>query len=230
MTPSVISIRIGIVNAFIVKGKKTVIVDAGYAGNADKIVGHLHEHSINPDDVSLIFLTHGHIDHYGSAAELRKITGAPIAAHRTDTAYLKKGINYIGSPARPAGRIVKLFYGGTDRVQTKPLKVDIIFDGDRDLREFGIAGRLMHTPGHTEGSLSLILSTGEAIVGDLVMRGILRKKIPHYPLFVNDMGQLRESISKIIQASPRVIYAGHGGPFSTSALQRLLEMHQRYPS
>jgi hydroxyacylglutathione hydrolase len=221
--PTVVPMKLGIVNSYMVKGKKTVIVDTGYPGNAKKILGLLSKNSVRPDDVSLIVLTHGHMDHYGSAAELRKRTGAPIAAHGADAKYLREGINYIGTPARPAGRLLKLLYGGADTVRTKPLEVDLIFDDERDLREFGIAGRIIHTPGHTEGSISLILSTGEAIVGDLVTGRILFKRVPGYPLFVWDMSRWRESIERVVQLSPTIICASHGGPFSPSLLQQFLQ-------
>jgi hydroxyacylglutathione hydrolase len=220
---TVIPVKLGVVTSFIIKGSRAVIVDTGYPGNANKILARLREHAIAPADVSLIILTHGHIDHYGSAAELRKRTGAPIAAHRADAKYLKEGINYIGTPARPAGRILKLLYGGADTVRTKPLEVDIIFDDARDLREFGVAGRVIHTPGHTEGSLSLTLSTGEAIVGDLITGGILFKRVPGYPLFVWDMSRWRESIERVVQLSPTIVCASHGGPFYPPMLQKFLQ-------
>jgi hydroxyacylglutathione hydrolase len=203
-------------------------VDTGYPGNANKILRCLRENAIKPDDVSLIVLTHGHIDHYGSAEELRKKTGAPIAAQRADAKCLMEGINYIGTPARPAGRILKCLYGGTDTVRTKSLEVDLIFDDERDLREFGIAGRVIHTPGHTEGSLSLILSTGEAIVGDLVTGGILFNRVPGYPLFICDMTRWKKSIEKVIQLSPTIICASHGGPFFPPLLQKFCKRNKSY--
>lgn len=222
-TQSVISIKLGIVKSFIVKRNKTVIVDTGYPGNGDKILRNLHENSVKPEDISLIILTHAHIDHHGSAEELRTKTGAPIAIHKLDVEYLEKGINYIGAPTGLCGRIFKSIFIRTDKALSKPLKADIVFDNEVDLREFGIDGRVIHTPGHTEGSISLILPGGEAIVGDLMMGGILFNKAPHYPLFVNDLSRLRESIKKVIRLSPKVIYASHGGPFSHVAAQKLLK-------
>ncbi len=220
--------KLGIVNSFLVKGNRTVIVDAGYAGNGDKILCYLHEHLIEPEDISLIVLTHGHIDHYGSAAELRKITGAPIAMHRADAENIKNGINHIGSPACLSGWILKSLYKGTDMVRAEALEADIIFDNDCDLREFGIAGSVIHTPGHTEGSISLILSGGEAIVGDLVMGGLLFRKVPHYPLFSTSMSDLKRSIKKIVELSPTIIYASHGGPFSVKALKAFCVQRTAY--
>lgn len=245
-TQSVIPIKLGIVNSFIVKGEKTVIVDTGYAGNGDKILRYLHKNLIKPEEVSLIILTHAHIDHYGSAEELKTKIGAPIAIHRADAEYLKKGIDYIGTPTCLSGRILKSFFVGAkgdlmaypspiplpQREGTKGrVKVDIVFDNEVDLQEFGIDGRVIHTPGHTDGSVSLILpsaktlvlglSSGEAIIGDLIMGGMFFRKVPHYPLFVSDISRLKESIRKVIHLAPKVIYASHGGPFSPVDAQKL---------
>ena len=224
-TQSVIPIKLGLVNSFIVKGEKTVIVDTGYAGNGEKILRHLHKNSIKTEDVSLIILTHAHIDHYGSAEELKAKTGAPIAIHRADAEYLKEGINYIGRPTGLYGRILKSFFIRADESISKSIKADIIFDDDEDLRGFGIDGKIIHTPGHTEGSTSVILSSSEAIVGDLIMGGMFFRKVPHYPLFVSDISRLKESIRKVIHLAPKVIYASHGGPFSPADAQKLLKNH-----
>ena len=222
-TLSVIPMKLGIVKSFIVKGEKTVIiVDTGYPGNGDRILHYLHKNLIKPADISLIILTHGHIDHYGSASELQEKTGAPIAIHRADAEYLKKGINYIGTPTGLFGRIVKSLFIRTDESISTSVKVDIVFEKEVDLQGFGIDGRVIHTPGHTEGSISLILSGGEAIVGDLIMGGILFKKVPRYPLFIHDLSSLKESIRKVIQLSPKVIYASHGGPFTSAIVQKFL--------
>lgn len=219
---SVIPIKLGVVKSFIVREHKSIIVDTGYAGNGEKILRHLHKNSIKPGDISLIVITHGHIDHYGSAEELRRLTGAPIAIHRVDADNLEKGINYIGNPIGLFGHIFKSLFIRTDKAVLKSLEVDLAFERDIDLEKFGVSGRIIHTPGHTEGSVSLILPGGEAIVGDLIMGGILFKRVPRYPLFVSDIFRLRESIKRVLQLSPKVIHASHGGPFSCAILEKFL--------
>jgi len=224
---SVIPIKLGYVKSFLIKGDKAVIVDTGYPGNGERILDSLRENLINPSDISLIMITHGHIDHYGSADELRKLTGAPIAMHRADAEYLKKGINYIGVPLGLAGRLFKSLFIRKDEAVYKSLEVDVVFEDDIDLKIFGVNGKVIHTPGHTAGSVSVMLSDGTAIIGDLMMGGILRKRTPHFPLFANDLGQLRGSIEKIIQLSLKVIHASHGGPFTKQAVERFSEKTRR---
>ena len=151
---SVIPIKLGLVKSFIIKGDKAVIVDTGYPGNGEKILDCLRANDIDPSDISLIIITHGHIDHYGSADELRKLTGAPVAMHRADAEYIKKGIHYIGMPTCLPARIFKSLFIKTDPILSKPLKVDIVFENDIDLQDFGINGKVIHTPGHTADSVS----------------------------------------------------------------------------
>jgi glyoxylase-like metal-dependent hydrolase (beta-lactamase superfamily II) len=107
-------------------------------------------------------------------------------------------------------------------MQTKSLKADIAFETDIDLNDFGINGRIIHTPGHTAGSVSVILSDGTAIIGDLLMGGIIRRRAPHLPLFAKDLSQIKESVRRILGLSPKIIHASHGGPFTREAVERLL--------
>jgi hydroxyacylglutathione hydrolase len=224
---SVIPVKLGLVKSFVIKGDKAVIVDTGYPGNSERILDHLRKNGIEPSDVSLIIITHGHIDHYGSADELRKLTGASVAMHRADAEYLKKGINYIGVPLGLAGHIFKSLFIRKDEAVYKSLEVDVVFEDYIDLKEFGINGRIIHTPGHTAGSVSIILSDGTAIIGDLMMGGIIRRGTPHFPLFANDYTQLEESIRKLLQLSPKVIHTSHGGSFTKEDLERLIGKIER---
>ena len=142
--------------------------------------------------------------------------------HRADAEYLKKGINYIGVPLGLAGRLFKSLFIRKDEAVYKSLEVDVVFEDDIDLKIFGVNGKVIHTPGHTAGSLSVILSGGTAIIGDLMMGGIIRRGTPHFPLFANDLSQLKESIRRVRALSPKVIHASHGGPFTKEAVERFV--------
>ena len=81
---TVIQISLGWANAFVIRGKRPVLVDTGYPGSAPAIIDKLTQNGVDPGWLSLILITHGHADHFGSAAELKKQTGAPIAVHKLD--------------------------------------------------------------------------------------------------------------------------------------------------
>ena len=101
----VFSVRSPIVNAYIVRGERAIIIDTGIPGFGEKILAKMEEHGIKPADVSLILITHGHHDHYGSVAFLREKTGAPVAIHKEDAGSLRTGINPPLYPVGVRGKI-----------------------------------------------------------------------------------------------------------------------------
>jgi len=217
---AVIQIPLGRANVFVIRGKRAVLVDTGFPGSAPAIINSLTRNGIEPDWVSLILITHGHSDHFGSAAEIKKQTGAPIAVHQLDAEVLKKGQDSALSPTGAIGRFFLSLMAKRGPAKAPPVKPDIIIGEEMDLNKYGADGKVIHTPGHTAGSLSVILSSGEAIVGDLIMRGIVRFWQPNYPLFADNMFQLKESLKLILRKKPTKIYCTHGGPFNPRVVLR----------
>ncbi len=107
--------------------------------------------------------------------------------------------------------------------------VDVVLRGEADLLPYGVEGTIAPTPGHTLGCVSIVLPTGEAIVGDLLMTAFGRGTAPRLPLFAEDVGQWRQSIAGLLDRGVRTFHAGHGGPFSASQVRRLLEHVQSRP-
>jgi len=217
---AVIQIPLGRANAFVIRGKHPIVVDTGFMGSTPAIIDRLTENGINPKSVSLILITHGHSDHFGSAADLKKRTGAPVAIHRLDAEAARKGQD---PPLNPTGAIGRLFISLMARrgpAKAPSFEPDILIEGEMDLKKFGVDGKVIHTPGHTAGSVSVILPNGKFIVGDLIMRGMLRWWQPNYPLFADNMAQLDESIQLILRNKPTKIFSGHGGSFNPKAVQR----------
>ena len=218
MTGTVAQIDTGnMTNVFLIQGAGgAVLVDAGNPGNADLILERLAEHGVAPGDVRLILITHGHIDHFGSAAELRERTGAPVAIHALDAEAVRQGVHLPGS-LKPTSWIIALgmrIPGVAGPTRAPAFKPDIVFEDEWRLDDYGVAGRVLHTPGHTPGSVSVLLDSGEAIVGDVVMgqlMGMLHKPGP--PIVAWDLERNQESVRQLAALSPRVVYVGHGGPF-----------------
>lgn len=211
MKDMVIPISLGAVNAFLLKGERSVLVDTGYPGNAAKILNGLSANGVNPEDVSLIIITHSHHDHSGSVFELRECTGAKVAVHRLDAEALRLGMDTDLRPYGIKGRFARMF--SSEKRKAEGIEADIIIEDEMNLEEFGIKGKVISTPGHTSGSISIILDSGEAIVSDLIMGKFVIRGSPAYPFYASDISEIRRSIRKIMALDPKKVYASHGGPF-----------------
>ncbi|WP_432664914.1 MBL fold metallo-hydrolase [Wukongibacter baidiensis] len=213
----VIPITFGMVSAFIIKGEKTILIDTGQRGSGKKILTRMEEEGIDPSQLSLIVITHGHNDHFGSASFLKERTGAPIAIHKNDADNLRKGINGRLQPTRRSAKFLSILMGSGEKPKVKGLEPDILIEDKFDLRDYGVDGEIIWTPGHTKGSVSVVLGSGEAFIGDLLMT-FRSNRIPKYPLWAYDLSQIKKSIKEIINMSPRILYAGHGGPFTPESV------------
>ncbi len=218
----VFSIRSSIVNAFVVRGERTIIVDTGLPGFGEKILARMEEHGIKPGDVSLILITHGHHDHYGSAAFLKEKTGAPVAIHKDDAGALRTGINPPLYPVGAMGKVMEFVSGMIKTPKVQGMEPDILIEDEMELAKFGIDGKVIPTPGHTAGCVTVMLAGGCALQGDMIFGGLLRKHSPGFPYFCKDKEQLLKSIQLILDRNPKIIYAGHGGPFTAGQVWRKL--------
>ncbi|GAB4213387.1 MAG: MBL fold metallo-hydrolase [Roseiflexaceae bacterium] len=215
----VIPIRLRLSNAYLVKGERPILVDTGSPGETDRIVQALHAEGVAPGDLALILHTHGHYDHCGSSAALRKQSGAPTAIHPADAPLMASGrTRDLKATRRSAALLAPLMNQTFDALQA-----DLLVGPDTDLRPYGVAGRLLHTPGHTHGSLTLLLDSGEAIVGDLLMGGhlggVISPQQPRYHYFADDIGLVRTHIGTVVRAAKGRVYVGHGGPLELDAIR-----------
>lgn len=208
---TIIPIPLGMVSAYLIKGPNPILIDTGYPGNEGIIMQRMTDLGMDPQSLRLIILTHGHDDHFGSAAALREATGAKIVVHELDAENLRRGINGRLMPHGKLGRFLSLFVAEEGK-QRNGFEPDIMISDTFDLHAYGIPGCVISTPGHTPGSVSIVLESGEAIIGDLMM-SFVRTRRPGYPIWVCDTEQVKESILKVMSHQPSKLYASHGGPF-----------------
>jgi len=208
----IIKIKLSMSNAYIVRGRKTILVDTGSPREGIKIMQALARVGIEPKDFSLILHTHAHIDHAGSTLQLKRWIDVPAAVHAEDAVMLARGRMDPLIPTSLEGRMIVPFVN-------KPfpaVKPEILIDTEISLKDFGVGGKIIFTPGHTSGSISIVLDNGEAIIGDLMMGGNLGGTLfparPHYHYYADDLDQVRQSIKKLIHSDVKRFYVGHGGP------------------
>ncbi|AEV97226.1 hypothetical protein A4D02_17330 [Niastella koreensis] len=212
----------------IVRDQKSIIVDTGNPGSVPKILDAMEKHKIAIEDVSLILITHSHLDHSGSAAELQKVLNVPIAMHGFEKEYVENGTRLPLTPKDWFGKLFKktpLIKKNVER-----FKVNIILKGDEDLKQYGVDARVVFTPGHTPGSVSVMLGNGEMVAGDVVsggilLGGILNNDVPTWPIFHDDTINSIKSLKQIINLSPTKVHVGHGGPVYVPSIKKFID-HQ----
>ena len=188
-------------NCFLIRRRDTaaaLVVDPGL--QLDRVVRQLREERLT---VERILVTHGHIDHVGGVPALHQDTGAPIAMHPDDLAILDW--DQLGRlPFIPRG------FG--------PFSIDLGLTHGMTLSFADLSVRVLHTPGHTEGSVCFLFGL-DCFAGDtLFQRGIGRTDLPG-----GDMRKIVFSIRDLLYALPprTVVYPGHG-PRTTIEEEMLL--------
>ena len=218
------SVRREELRSFIVTGERPFLVDTGVPGSAPAILAALEALSIDPTDIALIVITHAHPDHAGCAAELQAMTGAPILAQQVDAEALATGASEPVVGRTPTAKVF------AEQIAARrssapagpaytPVTASTVVDGEADLAAFGLDARVIHTPGHTAGGLTVILGNGDALVGDLIGSDAGQ---PALAGFATDEDAMAASIARVIALEPSMVHTCHDGSFTLAELMAAL--------
>jgi glyoxylase-like metal-dependent hydrolase (beta-lactamase superfamily II) len=136
------------------------LIDTGVSGSEHTIFGKIRKAGRKPEDISTVILTHSHPDHMGAGKAIRDATGCTIAAHPLEKAWIEDTERQ--EKERPVPGFTKLVGG--------PVNVDrLLNDGDIITLGEGRSIEVIHTPGHSPGSISLLLRPEMALFsGDAI--------------------------------------------------------------
>ena len=224
MIVDIITIPLGFGQCYVLKGKGVIAVDAGEPKKVGAFVRALETTAIKPEDVNLVVLTHGHWDHVGSAGEIKALTGAALAMHRSEAPWLENSLTPLSPGVTVWGKILtamhKVFM---PFINVPAAKVDLVIGDDGlSLLDFGIPGRVLHTPGHSSGSVTVLLDTGEAFVGDLAMNRFPLRLSPGLPIFANDPAAVVSSWKLLLDQGASTVYPAHGKPFPATVIEKAI--------
>jgi glyoxylase-like metal-dependent hydrolase (beta-lactamase superfamily II) len=214
--------RIGLINVssyLIHRPGEAILVDCGNKGSEVKILETFQELGLEPGMLKLLVMTHSHFDHAGSAGRLKELTGCQLMIHRSEAGRLRKGLSPIPAGTRWKAKLLVAM----GRVFTRRLmyfdgaEPDLLVDEVFDLQEFGFPGQVIHTPGHTHGSMVVLMEDGELIGGDSIF-GLEGKQ--HFPPFAEDLPALVRSWEKLRQLPVKTFYPAHGRPFSQESFRK----------
>ena len=221
MSVRIDTVRVGVTNTYLIRDRGAVLIDPGGPRAGRAVVRRLHRVIEDPRAVRLIVVTHGHFDHVGAAHEVREATGAPLAIHRGDAGWVASGTFQWPDGVTPWGKFFRRVLGPAmiPFVRFKAIEPDLIItDEGLDLTPYGVAGRVVHTPGHSPGSVSVLLAGGEAFVGDLTMNGPPMCLKPSFGIFAHQPEVVPQSWRRLLDLGATTIYPAHGRPFPSSAL------------
>ncbi|MDD4651790.1 MAG: DUF6009 family protein [Methanothrix sp.] len=143
------------VYVFLIYGERICLVDSGIAGSEKIIFQYLKDTGRSPQEISMLILTHAHPDHIGSAAAIKRITGCTVAAHASERAWIEDVD--LQAKERPVPGFFDLV-GGSVEVDRALKEGDLLhLDGCPDLR-------VLHTPGHSCGSISMWMAEEGALI------------------------------------------------------------------
>jgi len=148
------------VYAYLIYGKQICLVDSGIASAKEKIFDYMQKTGLDPKEISWLVQTHSHADHIGLSAEIKKISGCRVAAHGAEKAWIEDiELQYRERPTATFRSYVQNSVG-----------VDVVVrDGETLDLGGGLTLEVIHTPGHSNGSVSYLLpADGALFSGDAI--------------------------------------------------------------
>ena len=196
----------------IINGKELMVIDTGTPGNAKKIVEYIQKIGHQPSEISTIILTHYHIDHAGSAKDLKDLVNAKIAVSAEDKDFVSGAKPY----PKPKNILVR---AASSFIKVAPVEVDITLkDGDR-------IGNLtvIDAAGHTPGSIFLYDPQRKVVFAGDTLRLDGDKVVAGPKQYVWDEGKEQQSIAKLAALDFDVMLPGHGEILKANASNKVKE-------
>lgn len=204
----IIQILSGMSNAFLLTNRENfVLIDTSVSPLWNRLQQKLAKLDIN--SVDFLILTHAHYDHGENANRIKNKFGTLVFIQKEEAACLSNGDTILPNGTTIFTRFIVNVFGKRlcSRFKYEPCKYDILVDSSFDLKDYGFNAYLMDTPGHTIGSMSLIVDDEIAIVGDC-MFGVLKWSI--FPPFADDCEQMIKSWGNLLSTNCSIFLPSHG--------------------
>ena len=194
----------GNVNCYIViDNDKAILIDTGRRKNREKILEKCREFH-----VSLIVLTHGHLDHCQNAAYIANALHIPIAMNKNDMNLIPDNRKQSLVAKTILGKIIlSISLSSFEKDSLEEFEPIIYLKNGDDLSEYGIYAKVLELPGHTKGSIGIEIENN-LFVGDALMNMFY----PTVSMLYVDEQEMLSSAKYISELGDKTIYFGHGKP------------------
>jgi len=215
-------LSLGAVNVFLIEDRGFTLIDTGFSHSASKIFSAMREAGKDPNRINRIILTHSHPDHAGGAAGIKQLLDVPVFCHRNDAELMEQGLAGRLPMQLSPGVLNWMAYQLVIRRASNSIpavKVDEFLD-DGDILPIGGGLEVIHTPGHSEGHISLLLrNQGILLAGDICSNFVS----PALSTVYEDRALGIRSLRRVAQYDFDMAAFGHGKVLSQDANKRLQE-------
>jgi len=236
IAPGIHRIGTGLVNSYLIEeGGEITIVDAGAPGYWNDLPEELAAMGRMFSDIRALVLTHAHIDHVGFAERLRREKGVPVSVHELDAKMARGEAKPQNQKMLGIGfaalRFIR-FALAKGMLRATPI-LEVATFGDGATLDVPGAPRVIHVPGHSEGSAALHIPARDALfVGDAfaTLNVLSGRTGPQLAPFGSDLPRARESLSRLERVEAKLVLPGHGHPWTRGVAEavRLIQEEARH--
>ena len=215
-------LKIGITNCYLIEyGELKILVDTGQKRAIPKLTNVLKSFLGTSSNLNFIVLTHTHYDHVQNAKIIKSEYSPKLIVHKNESGYLQNGFT---RPPKGTNIVTKIisnlgkWIGKYEAVKADmEINQELFIDNNSGLK-------IIETPGHTTGSISLIIDNEIALVGDTLF-GIFDRTV--FPPFADDKDELFKSWEKLLQTSCTIFLPGHGKAIKREFLEQELKKRKK---
>ncbi len=224
VVPGVHQLAIRSANVYLLAGEELALIDTGFPGSSGGIVDCMRGLGRSEKELTSVIITHNHVDHMGSLAELRPLARFEALTHRADL------VGAGTDPPYPIGirRLLRapFLHPVRRHFALAPEDVDVHLEGGEVLDPLcGL--EVVPTPGHTPGSISLYSACHRILfVGDALQK---RRRAPSTPArrVSTDLAAAVESIARMAALDFDILCFGHGRPLTDNPRGKLAALAER---
>ncbi len=205
-------------NVFLLtNGEKNILIDTSPKYKWQKLQGRLKNSNIK--HIDYLILTHTHFDHVDNAGSIRQKYKPLVIVHRNEAECLSSGENSVPGGTNIFTRAIVSLVAMqiSPKLRSTPCEYDILADEKLDLTDLGFNAYVLHTPGHSSGSVSIIIDDEIAIVGD-AMFGVFPCSV--FPPYADNVNQMINSWGKLLETNCRLFIPGHGTANKRALVQK----------
>ena len=192
VSPTIVNVGYRSTNFWVVSaGRNRLLVDLGWPGKAAALFANLERMGVPLSEIRYGLATHYHIDHAGAAQDLKN-KGVPLLVMQEQVDAIPLMKQFI----KPADNHTE--------IRTHDNVVIPTGESREFLKRVGIEGEILHTPGHSDDSVTLVLDIGCAFTGDLTMESMVATEDP---------AVVARSWQLLRDRQVSTIYPGHGAPY-----------------